>query len=533
MNVFLKQPSESHEPDLGRSETERLHFADDIESNSLASELNQADVDTVVEKLKDRRSRVQNGFTYWAWRVSTPILALSFLYCLPFIQNGSTPWALSFLFALSTIRAMGRLSESFRMERAALQNSHLGKEWIGALCEALEWPEKQVQGSAALLLTEFLPRLTEEDAKLLNEEQLTCLYRRLSPLKAAENPELASVILRVLPFVGTEDALSYVERLASLPSITQKGRRLRSGARAVHALLERRVLVQRADKSERQSSNPAVLEMSANQEEYECTEQERTELSKVTANLDKELAEFEAELKKLQVPGMRFGFLIATWCVVFPYGAFQTVFQFLNGNWIGGSIFAILTVLSTQFHRLTLMGQHTLLARRLAKIEDVRCIGRLAEVLEWPDSTVQQVAISSLSRLLPQVKASDRVLQTARQRANLHRMLTLPNARRHAGFLVNLLKALEQIGDESAMPYVQQLAKAIPTSTQQRRVCDAARECLPYLELRADLNRNSQTLLRASSAFSVGEDMLVRPASASGATDREQLLRPGSSGGDV
>ncbi len=533
MNVFLKQPAKSIEPHLGRTETEGLHFATDIESNSLTSQMKEADVDAVVEKLKDRRSRVRNGFTYWAWRVSTPILALFCFYCLFFIQNGSLPLALSFLFALSTIRAMGRLSESVRMERAALQNAHLGKEWIGALCEALEWPNKQVQGSAALLLTEFLPRLTEEDSKLLNEEQLSCLYRRLSPLKATGNPELASVILRLLPFVGTEDALSYVERLASLSSITQKGRRLRSGARAVHALLERRVLVQRAEKSEHQSSIPAVLEMRTNQGKYECTEQERAELFEVTAHLDKELAEFEAELKKLQVPGMRFGFLIATWCVVFPYGAFQTVFQFLNGNWLGGSIFAIFTVLSTQFHRLTLMGQHTLLARRLAKIEDVRCIGRLAEVLEWPDSTVRHVAISSLSRLLPQVKASDKVFQTAHQRANLHRMLTLPNAGRHAGFLVNLLKALEQVGDDAAMPYVQQLAKAIPTSTQQRRVCDAARECLPYLELRADLNRNSQTLLRASSAFSVGADMLVRPASASGDTDRDQLLRPGSSGIEV
>ena len=533
MNVFLKQPAKSNEPNSERSETERLHFATDTESNSLSSQPIEADVDAIAGKLKDRRSRVRNGLTYWAWRVSTPILALCFVYTLFFIPSGSLPWALSFLFALSTVRAMGRLSESVRIERAALQNSHIGKEWIGALCEALEWPDKQVQGSAALLLTELLPRLTEADGKLLNEEQLNCLYRRLSPSKAAGNPELASVILRLLPFLGTEDALSYVERLACLGSFTQKGRRLRSGARAVHALLERRVLVQRAEMSERPSSIPAVLEMRANQGEFECTEQERTELTEVTVQLDKELAKFEAELKRLQVPGMRIGFLIATWCVVFPYGAFQTVFQFLNGNWIGGSIFAILTVLSTQFHRLTLMGQHKLLARRLAKIEDVRCIGRLAEVLEWPDSAVQQVAISSLSQLLPQVKASDKVFQTARQRANLHRMLTLPNARRHARFLVNLLKALEQIGDESAMPYVQQLAKAAPTSTQQRRVCDAARECLPYLELRVDLNRNSQTLLRASSAFSVGSDMLVRPASASGATDRDQLLRPGSSGIEI
>src|SRR6202008_1928522 len=135
---------------------------------------------------------------------------------------------------------------------------------------------------------------------------------------------------------------------------------------------------------------------------------------------------------------------------------------FLAGNWPGGVTLAGLTLLGTQVHRLTLLGRHQILARRLARIDDVRCIGRLAEALEWPDATVRSVVITALTPLLHRVKASDRVFQTPHQRANLHRMLTLPNARLHTEFLVSILKALEQIGDEAALPYVQNLAKALP-----------------------------------------------------------------------
>jgi hypothetical protein len=180
---------------------------------------------------------------------------------------------------------------------------------------------------------------------------------------------------------------------------------------------------------------------------------------------------------------------------------------------------------SSQLYRLALREGHKVVARKLSKLDDVRCIGRLADALEWPDMTVRHFAIAALTRLLPRVRASDNILQTPQQRANLARMLVLSNARQHADLLVGILAALQQVGDASALPAVRQLAAAQPASIRERIVCDAARDCLPYLQQRARLAQSSQTLLRASSAAETGSDTLVRPVVSLGLTDPEQLLR--------
>ena len=234
------------------------------------------------------------------------------------------------------------------------------------------------------------------------------------------------------------------------------------------------------------------------------------------------------ELRKLQKPGMRIGFLFASWGIILPYCALQTYQQFLAGNRATGLLFWVLTMLTSQLHRLTLTNQHRLLALKLAKLNDVRCVGRLAEALEWPDVTVRRLAISALTGLLPRMVASDAVLITARQRGNLHRMLNLDSARSAPEFVCSILKALEQIGDAASVPYVEQLVKIQPPSPRLRRVRDAAGDCMPFLQNRAALNQSSQTLLRASSAAIVGGEILVRPANAADATDHELLLRAGS-----
>jgi hypothetical protein len=253
------------------------------------------------------------------------------------------------------------------------------------------------------------------------------------------------------------------------------------------------------------------------------------EMAAMTAHVDAQMREFEAELGKFREPGMRIGFLIASWVTLVPYTLVQMILQFAGGNWPGGLVFAVLTVLTTQLYRLALTARHQRIAHKLSKLDDVRCIGRLAEMLDWPDASTRHLAISALTRLLPRVKASDNVLHTPGQRANLHRMLALTNARNHAEFMESILKALQQIGDASAVPYVEQLAKAQPTSARQRRVCDAARDCLEYVKLRSELTRSSQTLLRASAVSTAGgADLLVRPSNAAGLTDQEQLLRAGS-----
>jgi hypothetical protein len=92
---------------------------------------------------------------------------------------------------------------------------------------------------------------------------------------------------------------------------------------------------------------------------------------------------------------------------------------------------------------------------------------------------------------------------------------------------VALLQGLKQVGDERAVPLVRTLM-----DDPREEVRQEATECLEYVERRIHLNRESSTLLRASSGASVSYSTanLLRPSSET-VTDMhpEQLLRPGSS----
>jgi hypothetical protein len=163
--------------------------------------------------------------------------------------------------------------------------------------------------------------------------------------------------------------------------------------------------------------------------------------------------------------------------------------------------------------------------RRLARYDDVRAIGPLAESLEWPDESVKATARTALTRLLPQLRVSDAGLLNAKQRGCLYRCLKMPNAMRHSAFLFALLKCLEQVGDEAAVPYVTRLAKSVALTRVQKRVRQAAEECLPFLTLRAEQMRHSQILLRPAGVDGSTAAVLLRPAVGGTEADPQQLLR--------
>ncbi len=95
------------------------------------------------------------------------------------------------------------------------------------------------------------------------------------------------------------------------------------------------------------------------------------------------------------------------------------------------------------------------------------------------------------------------------------------------GYVVAMLKALEQIGDQREAGLVEQLA-AIPIRTDtDRQIQQAAIECLPYLQIRAEEQRLQTTLLRptATAASDTGNDLLRAAVPATSAAPPEQLLR--------
>jgi hypothetical protein len=163
----------------------------------------------------------------------------------------------------------------------------------------------------------------------------------------------------------------------------------------------------------------------------------------------------------------------------------------------------------------------------LADVSDLRIAGPLLEIAALEDGSAKTIPCLLLTQLLPRFRASDAKLLTETQHAALLRMLgrndTAPE------FFVAALKALEQVGDARALPVVENLALGRRFTADQRRVQAAAGDCLPYLRIRCDQQRASQTLLRASSASGAPVDTLLRPARGVGATDTSELLRASAS----
>ncbi|MCS6777209.1 MAG: hypothetical protein RMJ43_08125 [Chloroherpetonaceae bacterium] len=173
--------------------------------------------------------------------------------------------------------------------------------------------------------------------------------------------------------------------------------------------------------------------------------------------------------------------------------------------------------------------RHKEAATRMAQLQDTRAVGLLTETLETSDRDLRHVVQQALPGLLRRLQASDAHLLDAHQRKILNRLLRRARQEKNTELALAVLKAYEQVGDASALPEVERLASVPdPKDARFRQVVEAARECLPYLKVRVEQERASQTLLRASNPAHTdraASDALLRPAQEAGATLPEELLR--------
>ena len=252
--------------------------------------------------------------------------------------------------------------------------------------------------------------------------------------------------------------------------------------------------------------------------EPQMSEQEHSAVQKL-------LAELEEESKKHRNPGMRLGFLIASWCLIVPYTGVQTVISLMGHQWGMGAMFAVMTGTATQLHRFALSPRQSDVAKRLARYGSKKVIGPLIEALDWPDEAIRSLALDALTDLLPTLNASDTNVLNQKQRGILYRSLRMSYAIRHERFLSAILEALEQVGDDEAVQSVGRLADAHAWHPAQKRIRQKAADCLPSLSIRAETNRASMTLLRPSSASEMSPDTLLRPMEERPDEAPEQLLR--------
>lgn len=178
----------------------------------------------------------------------------------------------------------------------------------------------------------------------------------------------------------------------------------------------------------------------------------------------------------------------------------------------------------------------------IVRMDDIRSIGPLIDALKLVDLKISFAVIEILIRLFPRLLPSDTHLISAKQRAYLCQILSLPpniitNDAQIPGqtshndttlFRIAILQALSQVGDKNCLQVVRKLALGPARSESQKRIQVAAQNCLPLLLSRVEQQQSSQTLLRAADPINCGTETLLRPASNTSLTAPEQLLRPSS-----
>ncbi len=174
----------------------------------------------------------------------------------------------------------------------------------------------------------------------------------------------------------------------------------------------------------------------------------------------------------------------------------------------------------------------------LATFDDIRAVPFLVTALGYKDQNSQVAAANALSGLLPRLQASDAALLAPEHHAILNRALKNDLELKKSGTVrlrIAILQALQQVGDESSLPIVEEMAEGKGKAAGQSEIQWAAQECLPYLRLRAENQRQTQTLLRASDGNMTPADMLLRPASDQPASTfhADELLRVPDGATDV
>ncbi|HZT41720.1 MAG TPA: HEAT repeat domain-containing protein [Chthonomonadaceae bacterium] len=151
--------------------------------------------------------------------------------------------------------------------------------------------------------------------------------------------------------------------------------------------------------------------------------------------------------------------------------------------------------------------------------DDMRAIGSLVMLASEPrlKEEVAPLAGQLLKELLPSLRADDAPYFLPGHHMALLKLL----GNKDSTLVLVVLKALEQIGDERALVPVERLA----AKTKYPAVQQAAQECLPYLQTRAQEKERALTLLRPSDAGPIPETLL-RPTSSATDNMQEQLLRP-------
>ena len=170
-------------------------------------------------------------------------------------------------------------------------------------------------------------------------------------------------------------------------------------------------------------------------------------------------------------------------------------------------------------------------AEELTRVGGLQAVGTLIDLITAPKLPKQMTPLfAALTELLLRMKASDACLLTTEQRRLLHILLRSANFPGLSpevllSLRLAILKALEQIGDASAIPIVMSLTVGKARTENERALKAAAEACLPLLRANSGAVEATNTLLRASAQESAAPETLLRASEPAPDMNPKELLR--------
>ena len=186
----------------------------------------------------------------------------------------------------------------------------------------------------------------------------------------------------------------------------------------------------------------------------------------------------------------------------------------------------LLLSLSETLRRIYELNHEYKAARIVNQSRSKHALRPLICTMHWQEPKIRAGARNALMRLLPTLQTGDEAFLTLSDRIKLGKFLQSRSVSYYPNLALAILAAFERVGSADALPFVRPLTKNPPKTPQQTEIYEAANRCLRALEWRAANHDAHWTLLRSSSANADSPDVLLRPASAAGITNPNEMLRP-------
>ena len=269
----------------------------------------------------------------------------------------------------------------------------------------------------------------------------------------------------------------------------------------------------------------------------------KTVVPKMPSKQD-QVAEIEALLARLQrgaikrKKGLRYlpymGACFAAMCVFFALLFQRSIQQEIAFPlWLVPPILLGAFVLIGNYHVIFAPTQEEKeAARNLTQYDDIRAVKPLLLALTPGifDYHLRPAILKALTRLTSKLDAESASSLPEDQQNNLN---TLINNRQVLSYLPNdlvrnVVKTMGWIGNSHSLPVIEAFAVGKGRATQDRRLQEAAQNCLPLLRERVRQETSQQTLLRASDSSSTNLGTLLRPTQTAQDNHLQELLRPTS-----